>query len=98
VLGIGQERKRDVVLARELRLALLVEDADAEDRGLARFELREVGLKGAGLLRAPRRVVLWIEVENDRPAFKIRQRVYLARLILQCESRRLFSRLDERHA
>src|SRR5687767_11018605 len=35
VIGVGQQREVDVVFGRELRLALLVENAHAQDGGLA---------------------------------------------------------------
>src|SRR5262249_3323611 len=93
----GEQRKRDVVFRRELRLAALVENADAEHRRLIRRELRQGRLERARLLRAAGRIVLRIEIENDRAAAVIRQRVRGPGLILQRERRLFPAWLDERH-
>jgi hypothetical protein len=45
VIRVCEERERQVVFGGEFRLALLVEDADAEDRGFLGFELRQVVLE-----------------------------------------------------
>ena len=66
VIGVGKQREVHVVLRGELRLAFLVEDAHAEDRGFALLELRQVVAERAGFGGAARRVVLRIEVQHDR--------------------------------
>src|SRR5205814_2035160 len=82
VIGIGEQRKIQIVFLRELRLARLIEDADAEDDRLVGLELWQVVAKIAGLLRASGCVVLRIEVEDDRTPFVVAQPMRLAVLIL----------------
>ena len=53
-------------------------------------ELRQVVAKVARLFRAPRRVVLRIEVQNNRTPGIVRQLVRLAVLIFQRKRRRFF--------
>ena len=55
---------------------------------------RQVVAKIAGLLRAPRRVVLRIEVQDNRPPGMVRQPVRLAVLIFQRKRRRLLPWLN----
>ena len=80
----------------EARLARFVEDADAEHDRLAGLEARQVVAEGAGFLRAARRVVLRIEVQNDRLPGVVAEPVGLAVLIFQTERGRFLSGLDER--
>jgi GNAT superfamily N-acetyltransferase len=72
VIRIGQEREGESVLTREARLARFIQDADAENRGPARFESRQVVAEIAGFFRAPGRIVLRVEVQNDGPPFVLR--------------------------
>src|SRR5687768_2105867 len=86
------------MLGGELRLALLVENADAEDHRLAAFVGRQLRLEVARLLRAARCIVLWIEVENDRPSEIVGQLMRVAVLVLQRERGRPFSWIDQWHS
>src|SRR6186997_2602545 len=97
MIGVGKQRKRQVVLRGELRLALFVKDAGAEDDGLARFELRQVVLERARLGGAAGRVVLRVEVEDDRLAGVVRERVRLAGLIFERKRGGFLAFVDERH-
>ena len=85
------------MLPGEARLARLVQNADAEDDSLARFELRQQIAERARFLRAPRRVVLRVEIQNERPSRIVCEAVGRSVLILQRECGRLLPRLDERH-
>ena len=78
VVGVGQQRKGDVVFRGELRLARFVEDADAEDDRLARLETRQVVAKVAGFLRAAGRIVFGVEIQHDRLAGLISERRWLS--------------------
>src|SRR5260221_2887169 len=98
VLGIGEEGEVEVVLLRELRLARLVQDADAEDGRLARLETRQVVAERAGLLGAAGGVVLRIEVQDHGPAGVFRELVGLSALVLQGEGGRFLSGIDQGHA
>jgi hypothetical protein len=71
VVGVGEEREREVVLLLELHVTLLVVGRDAEDDRARALEVRICVPNPAGLRRTARRVVLGIEVEDDRPAAKI---------------------------
>ena len=75
--------KFSCVLRGELRLLAVSSTLDTEHRGLDPREVRQRVAKVARLGRAPRRVVLRIEVEHQRPASVVRQAVRLAFLILQ---------------
>src|SRR5262245_15193427 len=97
MIGVGQQRERDPVLVRELRLALLVEDADAEHTGLALLERRQLRLELARLLRAAWRVVLRVEVEDERPALVIRELVRAAVLVFEGEGGSFLAGIDQRH-
>ena len=68
VVGVGEERERQVVLLLELDMGLLVVGADAEDDRARALELPPGVANPAGLGRAAGRVVPGIEVENDRLA------------------------------
>ena len=70
MLGVGEQRERELVLVPELDVGGLVVGADPEDDGSALLELGVFVPDVARLLRAARRVVLRIEVENDRVARK----------------------------
>jgi VWFA-related protein len=65
VIRIGKQWKGQAVLRRKLRLALFVEDTDAEHGGLAPFVRGELRLKVARFFGAAWGVVLWVEIEHD---------------------------------
>ena len=73
VIGVGEQRERQVVLLLELDVRALVVRADAEHDCAARLELAPGIADPAGLSRAAGRVVLRIEVEDDRLAAEIGQ-------------------------
>ena len=66
MLGVGQERERELVLLLELHVRGDGVRADAEDDGAALAELAERVADPAGLGGAARSVVLRVEVEDDR--------------------------------
>src|SRR5678815_245502 len=85
------------MLGGELRLALLVENADAKYRGLAPSISGQTRLELARLLRAAWRVVLRVEVKHHVLSGVVRQPMRVAVLIFQCEGRSFLSGFDERH-
>src|SRR5262245_10747985 len=97
MIGIGQQREGDSVLVRELGLALLVEDADAEHGRFSLLERGQLPLNLARLLGAARRVVLGIEVQNQRLALVVGELVRGAGLIFERERGGLLAGIDERH-
>src|SRR5262245_4053540 len=98
MVGISQQGERDSVLGGEFGLALLVQDAHAEDDGLLLAERWQRLLERARLLRAPRGVVLGIEVEDDRLAGIVREAMCLSVLVFQRERGSLLAGIDQRHA
>src|ERR1044072_1118092 len=98
MLGIGEQWKRDSVLGGELRLALLVEDADAEDDGLLLAARGQARFEVARFLRAAGRVVLRVEVEDDRLARIVRETMRFTGLIFERERGRLLTGIDQRHS
>src|SRR3954449_7180883 len=87
VLGVGQQRERQLVL----RLELLVRGdgvgADAEHLRARALELAPGVADAAGLARAAGRVVLGIEVEDDRLAAQLGEPDGLAAVGLELEVR-----------
>src|SRR5947209_10235866 len=73
VVCVCEEREGEFVLVCELTVRALVIERDAEDFYPAPPELRERVAETASLLRAPRRVVLRVEVEHDLLPTQIRQ-------------------------
>src|SRR2546428_13142866 len=71
---VAEQREIEVVLVLELHVALRIVAADAEDHGALRGHPGEVVPEAARFLRATRRVVLRIEVEDDLLAAEILQR------------------------
>src|ERR1700730_10077864 len=68
MIRVGEEGKREAVLVFELHMGAFVIGRDPEyDRSRA-LKLAVRVANAAGLLRATRRVVLGVEVENDRLA------------------------------
>jgi hypothetical protein len=74
MLGIGQERVRELVLLLELSVGLDRVRADSEYYCVDSLEPREGVAKAARLDRSARGVVLWVEEQHDRSAAKRRQR------------------------
>ncbi len=97
MVGVGEQRERDSVLVGEPGLALLIKNADAEHRGLGRLERGQPLLKLARFLCAARRVVLWIEIEDDWAAFVIGEPVRLTILIVERERGRFLPWINQRH-
>ena len=95
VFGVREQREGNPVLAGELRLALLVENADAKYRGLPPLIGGQTRLELARLLGAAWRVVLRVEVEHHVLSGVVRQPVRLAVLILQRERWSLLTCFDE---
>src|SRR6476620_5713827 len=73
VVRIGEEREGKPVLLPELRVRLLGVRADAEHDRARPLELAPLVADAARLCRAAGRVVPRIEIEDDRPATKLRQ-------------------------
>src|SRR5688500_14514435 len=94
VVRVREQREREAVLGGELRLALLVEDADAEDHRLAAFVGRQLRLEVTRLLGAAWGVILRIEIENDRPSEVVGQLMRVAVLVLQRKRGRLLAWCD----
>ena len=97
MIFVGQERERQVVFVGEALLARLVENAHAKHGGLAGLEMGQPVSKRARLLRAAGRVVFRIEVEHDGPAGVVGQPLDLPVLIVQAESWRFLSGVDDGH-
>src|SRR5262249_37086373 len=76
-----------VELLREAGMRRRLVGTDTDDSRSSLSILREGIAEGAGLLGAPRRVVLRVEVENDCGALAIRQADPLSILILGREVR-----------
>jgi hypothetical protein len=97
VILVGEKRERQVELLCELRLALRIEHADAEDGG---FHLAEVGkgrLEVAGFLRAAGRVVLGVEVEDHGLAGIVLETARRPVLIGKRERRGFLTFFNNRH-
>src|SRR6185295_12987732 len=73
VAGIGEEGEVEAVLVAELAVARDRVGRDAEDQGAPRLDLAPAVAEGAGLFRTAGRVVLRIEIEDDRLAAQLRQ-------------------------
>src|SRR5882724_13668243 len=97
VLGIGQQREVELVLAGELGLARGVQHAHPENGRLAFLEGGQRVAEGAGLLGAAGGVVLRVEVDDQRTARVVLQPMRPALLIWQRERGRPAPGLDERH-
>src|SRR3954453_5856110 len=70
---VDEQRKRELVLPAELAVGVRVVGTDAEDLDPTAAELAVGVADPARLRRAPRRVVLGIEVEDDRLAAQLRE-------------------------
>ncbi len=86
--GVHQQRERQLVLARELRVARGLLRIDAEDEGVLSLGVRPALAEFANLLRADAGVVTGIENQNDVVAAQGRERNELTILIGQREIRR----------
>src|SRR5215208_7723183 len=83
VVGIRQQRERQAVLLLELHVRRFVIRADAEDDGPSLAEGVEVVPDPARLRRTARRVVLGIEVDDDRLAPEVGEPNCLAGVALE---------------
>ena len=88
VIRVGEQREREVVLGLELRVRGLLVGADAQHDGAGALERGPPVADVAGLPCAAGRVVLGIEVEDDRLAAQRRQADLLAAVARQREVRR----------
>ena len=94
VIDVGQERERQFVFQAEGLVAFGGVGADAQDHGLVLGQ-RGLGVaKATGLLRAPWRVVLGVEIEDHRRALQARQLELRAVVRRQREIGRLRTYLD----
>ncbi len=91
---VGEEGEGEVIFLRKSLVAANRVHADAEDGDLPPLEFRQEIAKAAGLLRAARRVVPWIEVEDYPLSSKVREPVRVTMLIRQGKVR---SELVDRH-
>jgi hypothetical protein len=91
---VGEERKRQAVLGLELRVRSLAVRADAVDDRAGALELAPRVADVACLLRAPRCVVLGIEVEDDRLPTQVRKLDALTRVRRKLEVGRRLAFLD----
>src|SRR5919198_3933718 len=83
VVRVREERERQLVLRLELLMRRDVVGADAEDLSAALAEDVVRVAKLTSLGRAAGRVVLGIEVEDDRAAAQVRELDRLARIALE---------------
>ena len=91
---IGDEREGELVFRLELVVARDRVARDADDRRLHLGEVGEIVAEGAGLRRAARGVVLWIEIEHNLLALEVLERDLAAAIGRQCETRRLVANLE----
>src|SRR5262249_25505981 len=97
LVRVGDQRERQVVLFGELLVRRLAVRGDAEDRDLAPAEGGPSVAQRAGLFRAPGRVVLRVEVEDDRLALEVLERDRAALLIVSLEVRSPVAHLEQFH-
>src|SRR2546426_8734129 len=93
-IGVGEQRERQPVLLRELRVRLARIRRDAEHHDARLLQILPEVAEPARLLGAAGRVVLGIEVDDDVLALEVGERDGLAARILQGELRRLASFRD----
>jgi hypothetical protein len=91
---VGEEREREPVLLLELHVRPLVVGTDAEHDRAGALELAPRVADPARLGGAAGRVVLGIEVEDDRLAAQVGQPNRLARVARQLEIRRRLPLFD----
>src|SRR5688572_26076713 len=93
-VGVADEVKRELVVLGEalVRLDGVARDANEDDAGA--LEILPRIAKCGGLLRAPRRLVLWVEVEDDVLAPQGSKLHVLAVMGLRREVRRRLSDRD----
>jgi hypothetical protein len=96
VILVGEERERESVLAPKLRVPAGTVRADAEHDGAALLELAPRIADPTGLARAAGRVVLGVEIENDRRAPQGGERDLLTGVARQREVRRRCTFIDHR--
>src|SRR4029077_3860253 len=94
VVGIAEQRERQLVLRAELLVGLAVIRRNAEHHGAELLDLAPVIAKAAGLLATPRSVILRIEVQNHLAPAQIRERTLLALPVLEREGGCLLAFLD----
>jgi dienelactone hydrolase len=93
-VGIGEQLKREPILAGELRVRGRAVGGDAEDRHILALKLLPRVAKPAGFLGASRGVVARVEIDDHVAAFEIRERHRAARRVGQDEVGRLAALLD----
>jgi len=94
MIRVGEERERELVLRLELSVGGDIVRADAENFRIAFPEDVVCVAELTGLGRAARRVVLRIEVQNDRAATEVRELDRLAGIALELEVGGGFAFLD----
>ena len=87
-VGVGQQRKRQLVFAGEIGMRAGVVDADPDHRRVEIAQHADVVAKAAGLLGAARRVVPGVEIQHQPAPGVIAQAMGLAVLVRQGEVRR----------
>src|SRR5207247_9841517 len=97
VIGVGEQGEVQIELVRELLLARLIQDADAEDGGFALLELRQVVTKLTRFFRTAGGVVFRVKVKDDGTAGVIRQPVCFAVLVVEAERGSFLTFFNERH-
>src|SRR5207249_5102436 len=97
-LGIGEQRERQLVLRRELLVRFAAVRRDAEDDRAGLLDVLPPVAEAARLLRAPGRVVLRIEVEDDVLPREVLERDGLAGGVTERELRGRLAFLNGRHA
>lgn len=96
VAGITEKRKGEIVARCKTSVAHRVVAADTPDDGPELLQSAVAVSETAGLHRAARGVVLWVEKKNQTAAVQFIGRTSLPILIGQCERRELISDA-ERH-
>jgi hypothetical protein len=86
-LGVAEQREREVVLLRELRVGLFVVEGDAEDLRVLLLVLRGEVPEPGTLGRSPGGVGLRIEPEDDLSAAKVAEPHGAAAVIVDFEFR-----------
>src|SRR5687768_17455261 len=87
VIRIAQERIWKLVFRCKLVMRFNRVRRDTENCNTSAFDLGKSIPKRAGLFRASRRIILWVEVQNDLFAAEVRQTYLLSPLIGGCKVR-----------
>ena len=87
LIGISQQRERQIILLDECFVGFLAVDADAEDFDVELAKLSKVIAEGTCFLGAPGGVVFRIKIENHLLALEVAERMCLPILVGRRELR-----------